>query len=123
MLLIPLQKLGNCSTPLSMVMIGMIFSKVRLGDLANGRVLYFCFLRLVAIPLMVLALCLPFERALTPMGMNVIVLMAALPGGTVSALLASRYGKAEQFATHCLILSTLLSCITLPCWIYALTKI
>lgn len=120
-LMAPIQKLGNCSTPLSMLMIGMIFSDVRLKDAVNWKVLYFCALRLIAIPAVALLLCLPLRGLLSREALSVIVIMAALPGGTVSVLLATKHKMAERFASQCLILSTLLSFITLPCWSHLLS--
>lgn len=120
MILAPIQKLGACSTPLSMVMIGIIFCDIRIGETLNRKVLFFCLLRLIAIPALVLGLCLPFRSLIGEVGFAVVVLMAALPGGTVAVLLASRYKMAERFASQCLVASTLLSCLTLPCWSYLL---
>ena len=115
-LLSPIEKLGNCSTPLSMVMIGMAFAGIRLKDMLNWKVLYFCLLRLLVIPALVLLACFPFRGILPSAVLGVIVIMAALPGGTVAVLLAERHGMAARFASQCMILSTLLSCVTLPLW-------
>lgn len=123
MLLAPIEKLGGCSTPLSMVMIGMVFADIRLRDALNWKALYFCLLRLAVIPALVLLACLPFRAMLPAPVLGVIVVMAALPGGTVSVLLAEKHGMAPRFASQCMILSTLFSCATLPLWSAVLERV
>lgn len=59
-----LEKLGNCSIPLSMVMIGMVFADMRLCETLSRKTVYFCLIRLIAIPVLVMLLYLPFRGIL-----------------------------------------------------------
>ena len=47
---------------------------------------------------------------------GVSVLMTGMPAGATAAILAARYESDAEFATKCVVLSTLLSMITLPVW-------
>ncbi len=42
--------------------------------------------------------------------------MTGMPAGATAAILAARYGSDAEFATKCVVMSTLLSMITLPLW-------
>ena len=47
---------------------------------------------------------------------NVAVVLSGMPGPATAAALAAKYGREEQFATKCVVLSTLLSLVTVPVW-------
>ena len=41
---------------------------------------------------------------------------AARPAGTPTAILAAKYGRNEEFASKCVVLTTLLSMVMIPAW-------
>jgi predicted permease len=47
---------------------------------------------------------------------GVCVLLTAMPAGSTTALLASKYNGDEKMATKCVVLSTLLSLGSIPAW-------
>ena len=47
---------------------------------------------------------------------GVSVLMTGMPAGATAAILAARYESDAEFATKCVVLSTLISMVTLPLW-------
>ena len=44
------------------------------------------------------------------------VVLAAMPAGTTTAILASKYNGDEAFASRCIVLTTVLSMAMLPLW-------
>lgn len=106
-----LERLGNCVMPVSMLIIGSILAGVKPKAILDWRLYYFSFVRLIGIPV---CLYLIFTLVgLDPMVKNVVVIMAAMPAGTVSAMLAEKHGANAEFASQIIFVSTLLSIVTL----------
>lgn len=106
-----MERLGNCVMPISMLIIGSILSDVNLKDILDWRLYYYSAIRLIGIPT---ALYFGFTALrLDPVVKNVVVIMAAMPAGTVTAMLAEKHGGNAQFASQLIFVSTLLSVVTL----------
>lgn len=107
-----LERMGNCVMPVSMLIIGSILAGVELKCIFDWKLYYYSLIRLVGIPA---ALYLIFTLAgLDPLVKNVTVVMAAMPAGTVTAMLAEKHGANAEFASQLIFVSTLLSILTLP---------
>lgn len=113
-----LQTLGRCNTALSMLVIGMILSDIDLKNLADKTVARYTVERLVLIPLLIWLVLLPLVRAriLSSFTVNLSVLLAAMPAGATTSMLASKYECSPDFATRMVILSTLCSIPTIFLW-------
>ena len=110
-----LSSLGNCTTALSMLLIGSFFGEMQKEHLRiDLNLLQFSFLRLVLIPLVSLLVgrMLGIERLLIGVG----VILAAMPGGSSTVILASKYGRDTTYASKLVIVSTLLSLVSIPFW-------
>ena len=109
---------SNCTTALSMMVIGMILAEVNIKEMVDSKVMYFTVIRLVLIPL---AIYIPCKLlSLNPLVTGVSVLMAAMPAGTTTSILSSKYDGDALFATKCVVFSTLASLITTPIWSFLL---
>lgn len=109
-----LSSLGSCSTPFTMLLIGVILAEGDMKTLITKTTLKFCVLRLFLIPLAVFIgckLCGVHELVA-----GVSILLAAMPAGTTTAILAVKYNRDAEFATKCVVLSTILSMIMIPVW-------
>jgi predicted permease len=53
---------------------------------------------------------------LDPLIIGVSVILAAMPGGSSTAILASKYGRDTIYASKLVIVSTFLSLISIPIW-------
>lgn len=106
--------IGSCTTAMSMFIIGAILAEVNVKTMISKVTLLYSGLRLVIIPLVVFAGCMLFK--VNPLLMGVSVVLAGMPAGTTTAILAAKYGGDEKFATKCVVLSTVLSLITIPIW-------
>lgn len=110
-----LSSLGNCTTALSMLLIGSLFCEMQKEHLCIDRnLLQFSLLRLVVIPLVSLLIgrMLGIDRLLIGVG----VILAAMPGGSSTVILASKYGRDTTYASKLVIVSTLLSLVSIPFW-------
>lgn len=113
--------LGNCVTPISMIIIGSILSEVKLNSVINRMTLYYTGLRLVVIPIFILAVLKLFH--VDPLLIGVSVLLAGMPAGSTTAILAEKYNGDAKFASKCIFVSTILSLITLPVFCIMLQKL
>lgn len=113
-ILTPLQTISRCNTALSMLVIGMILGDMDLKALFDKTVARYTAERLVLIPLLVYAVCslLRFSRIVT--GLSVI--LAAMPAGATTSMLAAKYEVAPDFGTKMVVFSTLCSIPTVALW-------
>ena len=107
-----LHYVGDCTTCVSMLVIGSILADIQLADLNIPRLLYYCAIRLLGIPLVVLGVLalLGIDSLVT----GVTVLLAAMPAASTTAILAEKYHGDAKFASAAVFFSTLLSLITVP---------
>lgn len=104
--------MSRCTTPLAMVLIGTTVCSMKKEMLKDFTVWRFCFLRLIVIPVVVLAILhfLPID----PVTAGVGVIFTALPAGTMTIIFTQEYDKDSQLASAIVITSTLLSVVTIP---------
>ncbi len=107
-------KVGGCTTAMSMFMIGAILAEVNFKTIVSKITMLYTGLRLVLIPLAVYLGCMLFH--VEPLLMGVSTVLAGMPAGTTTVILATKYGGDEHFATKCVVLSTVLSLVTIPVW-------
>lgn len=105
--------LGNCVTPIGMILIGMSLAQMSFRELfASWRVYLLSTLRLVVVPgLMIIALAaagLSGNTAMVP------IADACLPVAVTVTFLAGRFGGNVKFASQVAFISTLFSLITIP---------
>lgn len=112
--------ISSCNTPLSMMVIGMILADVSFKTLIDWKLLYYTAIRLILIPLLVYIPCRLFHVENIVMGTS--VLLAAMPAGASTSILASKYNGDAVFATKLVVFSTLASLASTPVWSYILVK-
>ena len=105
---------GNCNTAMSMMVIGMILADIDLKDFWDWTVVKYTVHRLVVIPVVVYIVCsfLPLNKTV----LGLCVLLAAMPAGATTSILAEKYQVDSPFATKMVIFSTLLSLPTICLW-------
>lgn len=104
---------GSCTTAVSMMVIGVILAETDIRKIAGkGWILYYSLLRLIVIPLVVYGILK--ACGVDAMLIDVSVLMAAMPAGSTTAMLAASYDGDAPFASGMIFVSTLLSMVTLP---------
>lgn len=110
--------ISNCNTPLSMMLIGMMLAEVQPKGLIDKTMIFYTSVRLLIIPAVIFAITtfLPID----PILRGITVIMSGMPAPITTALLSSKYGGDEEYATGMIFLSTILSLVTLPLWCYFL---
>lgn len=105
---------GGCTTTVSMVLIGTILAEVKLKSMLDWGIVKYTVIRLFLIPFMVFIACRIF--CVDPMLSGVSILLAGMPAGSTTAILAAKYNGDYIFATKCVVVTTLLSLVTIPLW-------
>lgn len=107
--------LGRCSTPLIMLFLGMVLAEAGFKGIISKETLSFSFLRLIAIPAVVLLGCVLFHVDSFITGLS--VLLAAMPAGSTTSVLAEQYNTDVAFASNIVICTTIGSILLLPAWV------
>ena len=106
--------LSNANTAMSMLFVGTVLADADPRKMLSPLIGYYSVIRLALIPALVWAGCsLAGSQELLA---NVSVVLAGMPAASVTAILASKYGGDETFATQCVVFTTFLSMITVPLW-------
>ncbi len=114
-------RLGDMTSPLSMILIGAALGTMALRDLVRGDVLGVSLLRLIAFPLM-MALLMRLI-GVGSMALHICTVLMAMPVASNTAAIAERYGGDYRFASACVSVSTLLSVVTVPVITWVMTSI
>jgi predicted permease len=103
---------GSCATAVSMLIIGGFLAEIDIKSVITKDSLFYSALRLIMIPLAVFGLMslLKIDRLLS----GAIILLAAMPAGSTTAILAAKYGGDAAFASKIIFVSTALSLVTIP---------
>ena len=113
-ILMPVTHLGNVTTPMSMVMAGMVMARSRFSTLFGDKHAYSAAaLRLLAVPLVVLAVLrlLPIAN---PLIVPTIVVVMSMPTASAATILAQSSGCNVEFAAKTTLITSILSILTIP---------
>ena len=113
-ILTPLKTLGRCNTAMSMLVIGMILAEADLKTIIDRTILWFTLNRLILIPL-VIFLALRF-LPVSSLVRGDSVILAAMPAGATTSMLAAKYDRDPGFAAKLVAFSTLLSLPAICLW-------
>ncbi len=112
-ILVPVSFVGYMAIPLAMIVLGSMLREVPLKNVfLNADVYISSFIKLLALPLLVLLGCMIF--GISRWTAILCVLLAALPATTLTPALAERYGAGKATGIACAALSAVLSVFTLP---------
>ncbi len=107
-----LSALGGMSTPLGMVIIGMILSGVSPHTVLDKKAFILVAVRQFLVPLGTLVILQMLGT--DPLTLQISVVLTGMPVGSSTAFLADKYGADAVFASKCVFISTLTSLITIP---------
>lgn len=107
-----IHSIGGCTSAISMFAVGTILADIDFKKVISKWVLFYSFIRLVVIPLSVWGI-LALLR-IDPLLIGVTVILAAMPAGSTTAILADKYDGDAAFASKCIFVSTILSLVTIP---------
>ncbi len=104
--------MGDTTTPLSMFIIGTMLVDVSLTSMVEPSILYLSFIRLIALPLAALAVLKLMDMPSMLTGVSMI--LTGMPAGSTAVLLSVKYGVDADFASRCVVTTTLISLVTVP---------
>ena len=104
--------IGDCTSPLAMMLVGVILAQVPLRDVVELKVFYLVLVRQILFP----AACLAVLKALAvdPLTIGVSVVLSGMPIGSTTAILAAKYGADARYGSKCVFISTVTSLLTVP---------
>lgn len=105
---------GKFTIPMALLMIGWLLSEAYGKTQFNASIALSCFIKLVFVPALVLVLLKSFGSFLQPVVKTVILLEAAMPAMSSSAVFAKRFGGDTQLASSGVFYGTLFSFLTVP---------
>lgn len=110
-----ISNLGQCTTALTMILIGCIIAEVDdLKTMINKDVIYFTIIRLVMIPGLVFIGCK--LAGIDKLIIGVAVLLTGMPAGSTTAILAAKYDGDYVFGTKLVVFSTVMTLLSVPIW-------
>ncbi len=121
-----IDSLANVATPMGMALCGMTLAEIPLvGFWSEKRVFLIAVLRLLIAPALILGLYLAVARFITidPIAVKVAILYCALPAAASSTIIAMKARADAQRAAQCVLVTTVISVLTLPGWVYILDRI
>lgn len=105
--------IGNITGPLSMIIIGVILSNVKIRNhLRDWTIYYGITTKLVIIPIVIYFISLLIGDA--SKAVNTVIIMAAMPASAMTSILAESFDKEKEYAAVLVSVTTLLSLITVP---------
>ena len=110
--------LGNCTTPISMMVVGSVLGSVEPRKIFSKLTFYYSFIRLIFIPLGLMGVLAIFRPL--PVITGVSVILCGTPAPVTTSILAEKYGSSRELASKLVFVSTLLSIVTIPIMIWLL---
>lgn len=107
-LLSSINAIGDITGPLSMIIIGVILSKVKIKTyLKDWTIYYGVTIKLIIMPTIIYLISLLIQAPSKVL--NTIIIMSAMPASTMTSILAETFDKEKEYAAVIVSLTTLLS--------------
>jgi predicted permease len=107
--------LGNMTTPVSMIIIGLKLAEMPFKEIFSSKHVYLTsFLKLIVMPLIMYLLLLPFKASISPVVIAVLLIISAMPTAANTVANADRFGGDSLSAAKAMLCSTILCVLTLP---------
>lgn len=111
-LLSSIESIGSITGPLSMIIIGVILSNVKIKKyLKDWTIYYGVAIKLIIIPSIIYLISL---LGTPSKALNTVIIMTALPASAMTSILAESFDKEKEYAALIVSVTTLLSLITVP---------
>ncbi|WP_024613482.1 AEC family transporter [Clostridium sp. Ade.TY] len=104
---------GNMTTPLAMLIVGSMLSKLNIKEIFKEPIVYYIsFIKLIIIPILIfiLATLIKADYLLK----NICILLEATPSAVVCSAFATQYNIEKDLAAKLVFITTLFSIITIP---------
>ncbi len=124
-ILSPMQTLGACTIPLSMIFIGITLATIKFSKLLNclkGFVIVL--VKMLLVPGVLISLMPLFDSfgIISATGIVVLILQCAMPSTSIYAVLSKTYGGDPEYAAQNIMITTGMSFFTIPFIYYLITN-
>ena len=107
--------LSRCTTPIILILIGSIIGEVEdLKTMFVWDAMRFSIFRVIIIPAIVYLITLILQ--IDTIAGSIAVLLAAMPAGSMTTVLAEKFNSDYVLGTKIVVLSALMSLVTIPVW-------
>jgi len=123
-LLKPMEALGECTTPMSMIFIGITLATIKFSKFLNiWKGLIIVLVKMIVVPI-ILILALPlfnYYDVMSHIAISSVILQCAMPSTSIYAVLSKTYGGDYEYAAQNILITTVCSFFTIPFIYYLLT--
>ncbi len=112
-LLSSIKSIGNITGPISMLIVGVILSNVKIKKhLKDWTIYYGIIIKLIIIPVIIYLISLLLEDS--SKAVYSVIIMTAMPASTMTSIFSESFNKEKEFAAIIVSATTLISLITVP---------
>jgi len=105
--------IGSMSGPLSMIIIGVVFYKIRIKDHLKDWTLYYgVALKLIIIPAILFLISLLIKDR--SMVSNSVIILGSMPAAAMTSIFADSFDIEREYGAVVVVVTTLLSVLTIP---------
>ena len=118
--------IGDMTVPMSMMVMGSMLASVKIKKLITDKKAYVVSaLRLVILPAVMMGALWGISHfvAISPETMSVVVLMCALPCGSMNVMYSENHDVAPHFCARTVSLSMIFMLVTLMFWVWAVKSV
>ena len=115
---VPVKTMGSANTPLAMLLVGYTLTTLQFKPGNVWNLVTLSFLKLAICPLIAYLIMMPFR--IDPMVRMVILIQSTMPSMSSTSVFALKYGGDVDFSTTTVLVTTVLSIITIPLFIFIL---
>lgn len=110
-----LNHLGNVTTPLSMILVGLSISNSKIQEMFNDYKLYILSaVRLLIMPFLAIAVMKLIPFGSTNLVPKVMAIVLAMPAPSVTVIIAEQYNGNKELAAKVIFLTSVVSIVTIP---------
>lgn len=120
LILSPVKTLGSMTSPLSMLIVGAILSKVKLKEYIRDLSLYYgVVLKLLIMPLALIVLGKIINES--SVIFNTMILLTAMPAAAMTSIFAENFNRDKEYASVLVFFTTLISIVSFPFILYLIS--
>lgn len=108
-----LDLVGNMTSPLSMIIVGVILGNAKIISYLKDKTIYYsAFLKLIIMPCILILISRLFKD--TSLVIKTLIIVTAMPAAAMTSILAESFDKESEYSAVIVFITTLFSVITFP---------
>ena len=108
-----LDLVGNMTSPLSMIIVGVILGNAKIISYLKDKTIYYsAFLKLIIMPCILILISRLLKD--TSLVIKTLIIVTAMPAAAMTSILAESFDKESEYSAVIVFITTLLSVITFP---------